>query len=1045
MKKFLLLIWGIVLMTTSTFAQKQMVTGTVTADEDGVAMPGVTVLVKGTSAGTNTNSEGKFKISCMTSDVLVFTFVGMAPMEIPVGTQTTFNIKMKSDVMQLNEVVVTALGIERDKKALGYALQAIKGSDITQARETNLVNAMSGKIAGVQVTSSNGTPGASSRILIRGVNSIGGNNQPLFVVDGVPIDNTTFNSASPSSTSPNVTTDYGNGASSLNPDDVENISVLKGANAAALYGSRAANGVILITTKSGKNAKGMGITVNSNISFENPFRIPNYQNEYGQGAGGKFEYKDGKGGGVNDGVDESWGPKLDGRLLPQYNSPLDANGVRTATPWIARPDNVKNFYNTGVTKTNSIALSGGNEKGDFRLGFTNLDQTGMLPNVDYTRQTLAFNAGYKLTDKLSVRASANYIKDGSKNRQNLLLYFTWFGRQVDLADLENYLEPNQDPTAWPVQRNWNLNYWNNPYFALNNFLYGNQKDRLIGNVSLTYKINDYLTLTGRTGTDFYTDRRTTKRSKSTQSGITNGVYWEDNYFVKEQNSDFLLTFNKKVSPDFQLTVNGGGNHRTNSSQRDYLEAPELTIPNLFNLANTKVRPNVGNAIYNKEVNSIYGSTQVSWKDQLFIDATARNDWSSTLPAVNNSYFYPSVSVSGVVTDLLGMSSTVLPYAKIRASWAKVGSDTDPYRLSQVFSAATAWGSQTTFAENNTIFNDALKPEITTALEFGVEARLWNRINVELTYYDKTSKNQILKIGVPQSSGYLNKFVNAGEISNKGIEAQISATPIKTQSGFRWDIGVNFAKNVSKVVELDGVLQTYQINEYGLLRNVILEARVGDPYGNFYGTYYVRDPQGNIVFSGGKALVSTDRKVLGNVLPKWTGGFTNTFSYKSLSLSTLIDVKSGGSIYAHSVGIGRYTGVLAETAAGRETGIIGVGVKNIGTTDNPQYVPNDVQLTAEDYNHTFYARTNNEAYLFDGSYVKLREAKISFGIPNKWFGKLPFRNASISVVGRNLLLLHSNVPHIDPETSYYSDSNVQGFESGQTPSARSYGFNLTFGL
>ena len=1045
MKKYLLLIGLFFLVSVTIFAQKQLVIGTVSASEDGTPMPGVTIFVKGTNAGTNTNSEGKFKIACISTDVLVFSFVGMTPQEFKVGTQTEFTVKMKPDVMQLGEVVVTALGIERDKKALGYALQAIKGSDITQARETNIVNALSGKIAGIQVTSSNGTPGASSRILIRGINSIGGNNQPLFVVDGIPIDNTTFNSTAPGASSPNVNQDYGNGASALNPDDVESISVLKGANAAALYGSRAANGVILITTKSGKNAKGLGITVNSNISFENPFRLPDYQNEYGQGAGGKFEYKDGKGGGVNDGVDESWGPKLDGRLVPQFNSPLDANGVRTATPWIARPDNVKNFYNTGVSKTNSISLSGGNDKADFRLGFTNLDQTGMLPNVDYTRNTLALNAGYKLSDKLQVRTSINYIKDGSTNRQNLLLYFTWFGRQVDLADLQNYLEPDQDPTAWPVQRNWNLNYWNNPYFALNNFKFGNDKDRIIGNVSFTYKLADYLTLTGRTGTDFYADRRTTKRSKSIQSGLVNGQYWEDNYFVKEQNTDFLLTFNKKITSDFSLTVNAGGNSRVNTIQRDYLEAPELTVPNLFNLANSKVRPTVGNSISKKQVNSLYGSAQFSWKDQLFVDATARNDWSSTLPTANNSYFYPSVSVSGVITDMLGMSSKVLPYAKLRASWAKVGSDTDPYRLSQVYAAATAWGSQTTFAENNTIYNDALKPEITTALEFGLEARLWNRINAEITYYDKLSNNQILKIGVPQSSGYLNKFVNAGEISNKGIELQLSATPIKTESGFRWDIGVNFAKNVSKVNALDGVLQTYQINDFGLLRNVILEARVGDPYGNFYGTYYVRDPQGNIVFSGGKAVVSTDRKVLGNVLPKWTGGFSTSFTYKFVTLSTLIDVKSGGSIYAHSVGIGRYTGVLAETAAGRETGIIGVGVKNTGSADNPVYAPNDISLTAEDYNHTFYARTNNEAYLFDGSYVKMREARLSFNIPNKVFGKLPFKNVSFSIVGRNLLLLYSNVPHIDPETSYYSDGNVQGFESGQTPSARSYGFNLSFGL
>lgn len=1040
--RLLSVIW-LLLSSLIGYAQKQSISGAIISTEDNSPLPGVSVQIKGTSVGTTTNSEGKYKISVAKGDALIFSFVGFVTQEIKIANQSEINIKLETDTKVLGEVVVTALGIERDKKALGYALQAVKGSDIVQARETNLVNALSGKIAGIQVTSSNGTPGASARILIRGINSIGGNNQPLFVVDGIPIDNTTFNSASPSATAPNVTVDYGNGASALNPDDVENISVLKGANAAALYGSRAANGVILITTKSGKGTKGIGITVNSNITFESPFRLPDYQNSYGQGAGGKFEYKDGKGGGVNDGVDESWGPKLDGRLLPQYNSPIDANGNRIATPWVANPDNVKNFYETGVSRSNNIALSGGNDKGEFRLSYTNLDQKGMLPNTNYTRNTLALNAGLHLTNKLSVKAAVNYINDGSANRQNLLLYWTWFGRQADLQDLKNYLDPVQDPTNWAVQRNWNTNYWNNPYFVLNNSLFANSKDRIIGNVSATYKFNDWLSLTGRTGTDFYTDRRTTKRPKMV--GLVNGMYWEDNYFVKEQNTDFLLAFNKKVSSDISISANLGGNQRTNLIQRDYIEASELSIPNLFNLANSKTRPVVANSLQKKEVNSLYASGQFSWKDEVFLDVTARNDWSSTLPAANRSYFYPSVSASAIVTDLFKMNSEVLPYAKVRASWAKVGNDTDPYRLQQVYSGASAWGSTTTFAENNTIFNSALKPEITTALEFGVEARLWNRVNAEITYYEKNSSNQILRIGVPQSSGYLNKYVNAGEISNKGIEVQLSATPIKLPNGFRWDVGVNFAKNTSKVVALDGVLSTYQINDFSLLRNVILEARVGDPYGNFYGTYYVRDPQGNIVYSGGKAVISSDRKVLGNVMPNWTGGISNTFTYKSISLSTLIDIKNGGNIFSQSVGLSRYTGVLAETVVGREEGIIGAGVKNVGTAENPQYVPNDVRVSSEDYHHSFYSYSNNEAYIFDASYVKLREAKISFAIPNKWLSKTPFRNASFSVVGRNLLLIHSNVPHIDPETSYYSDGNVQGFESGQTPSARSIGFNLTFGL
>jgi TonB-linked SusC/RagA family outer membrane protein len=1013
------------------------VAGRVTSGEDGLPLPGVSVLLKGTAVGATTNADGRYTLRANPGQTLVFSFVGYLTREVVLAEQSTLDLVLETDTKLLNEVVVTALGIERERRSLGTSIQDIKGSALTQARETNLVNALSGKIAGIQVTGTNGTPGASSRILIRGANSIGNNNQPLFVVDGVPVDNGNYGST--------TTVDYGNGASAINPDDIETVSVLKGANAAALYGSRAANGVILITTKSGRGTKGIGVAVNSNVTFERPFRLPEYQNEYGQGSKGLFSYVDGRGGGVADGVDESWGPRLDGRLLPQFNSPIDpATGQRIPTPWIARPDNVRNFHETGRTFTNNVALTGGNDNGDFRLSFTNLNNKGMLPNTGYERSTLSLNAGWNLTPKLTIRAAANYVKDGSDNRQNLNLYWTWFGRQVDLDDLRQFEEPGTDPSQWPVQRSWNFNYWNNPYFALNRFLYANEKDRLYGNAMATYQLAPWLTAMVRSGTDVFTDRRRNQRARGT--GVPNGSFSEETYFVRESNSDFLVTANQKFN-QLQVTANVGGNRRYFYTQYNAMSAAELNIPNLYNIANSRVQPSLSNRRSEKAVNSLYGSAQLGYRDYLFLDLTARNDWSSTLPAGNRSYFYPSVSASAVVTDILGLDSKWISYGKVRAGWARVGNDTDPYSTQQVFSAQSAWGAVTTFSENTTIFNNALLPEITSAVEFGVETRLFNNfLNLEVTYYDKNSSNQILRVNVPQSSGYVSKFINAGKIRNSGWEVELSATPLKLNSGFRWDVAVNYARNRSEVVDLGGIL-TYNINTGSLLRNVILEARPGSPYGNFFGTAYLRDPDGNIVFdANGYARTDPQRRVLGNIMPKWTGGLQNTFSFKGLSLSTLLDVRIGGDLFAHSVNIGRYTGVLKETVLGRETGVVGQGTVEVVNPDgSSSYVPNTKLISSEDYHHTFFNRNINETYIFDASYAKLREAKLGYTLPARWFGRTPFRNVNLSVVGRNLLLLYSNVPHIDPETSFYGDGNVQGFENGQLPSARSIGFNVSFNL
>ena len=1015
------------LLSIVGFAQDKTLKGRVTSRSDGSGLPGANVLIKGTDRGSTTNANGEFTLISPENAILVVSYIGFKPMEMPIGTKSFIELALEEDASNLTEVVVTALGITREKKALGYAVQEVSGKQLTQARETNLVNSLSGRIAGVQVTGSNGAPGASSRMLIRGANSIGSNNQPLFVVDGVPIDNSNIGSG--------TSVDYGNGAASINPDDIENVSVLKGPSAAALYGSRGANGVVLITLKSGKGSKGIGVAVNSNTTFDTPFRQPSWQNEYGQGGKGQFKYVDGRGGGVNDGVDESWGPKLDGRLIEQFDSPV-VNGVRQATPWIAHPDNVNQFYQTGRTLTNNVSVTGGNEKGDFRLSFTELNQTGILPNTDYKRRTIALNAGWNLTDKLSIRATGNYVKDGSDNRTNWGLYFIWFGRQVDMEQLKNYQAPGSI-----YQRNWNDNYWTNPYYQLNVSARENAKDRLYGNLSATYRFTPWLSLTARSGTDFYQDRRKTKNAARTSNLYDS--YNEDLIFVQESNSDFLLNATHKFGK-FDVTANIGGNQRTNYTQRNYTGATELAIPRVWNIGNSRQRPETTNTAYTKKViNSLYASSNIGFNNYLFLDLTVRNDWSSTLPVNNNSYFYPSAALSAVLTDMFNVNSPTLSFAKIRAGVARVGNDTDPYNLLQTYSYANAWGSMPSLAEGNAILNAALKPELTDSYEVGAEVKLWhNRVGLDVTYYSKESSNQILSVNVSNATGFSSKWLNAGRIQNRGVEIQLTGSPVKT-TNFQWDVALNWARNQNKVIELADGLDTYTL---GTVRGMTIEARKGQPYGTFFGQGFLRDPSGNIIYdNSGYPRIDPTRRILGNFTPRWIGGFQNTFTYKNLSLSTLIDAKAGGDIFSQTINIGRYTGVLAETTLGRETGIVGAGVVNTGTTENPVYTPNTKNISSEEWHHKYYLLTNNEETIFDGSYVKLREVRMTYRLPGKVFPRLPFRDITISAVGRNLALLYSKIPHIDPETSYYNDGNLQGIENGQIPTTRSIGFNVSFNL
>ncbi|WP_201747744.1 SusC/RagA family TonB-linked outer membrane protein [Dyadobacter flavalbus] len=1065
---------------------EKTITGKVT-DEGSIGLPGVSVIVKGTTTGTISDSEGRYSLAVQDdATTLIFSYVGYLSQEIAIGNRAAVDVIMKPDARNLNEVVITALGIKQESKRLGYAVQEIKGSELDKARETNFVSGLAGKVAGVQVMSSPSGIGGSARITIRGDKSLDINkNQPLFVIDGVPI----TNALTGSSGRDFQELDYGNGASLINPDDVESMTVLKGANASALYGSRGANGVIVITTKSGKNSKGLGVSVNAGLTFENPLVLPDFQKVYGQGNNGEFSFVDGSGGGIRDGVDESWGPKMDGRLIAQHDSPtsngyrggdisliddgqlgsaadLAARGTITPTPFVPG-NNLKEFYETGITNNTNVSVTGSNEKGDFRLSYTLLDQKGIIPNTDIKRNTFAINTGYNLSPKLSVRISANYVNSTSANRPNLTygtesiiyLLHCWMGQHVNLNSLKDYWIPGMEDRQ---QFNFNYNYHDNPYFNLYENTNSQNANRIFGNISVKYDFTNWLSLQLRGGTDFNNDLRKRRRAFSTQR-FPFGSYREERVRNGESNFDFLLTATKDFSEDFTFGANIGGNHQIATTNNFEVTAPQLLIPGIYSFNNTRVALVSSIQDINKVVNSLYGSVQFGYKNFLFLDVTARNDWSTalTLPAIAdslgqtiNSYFYPSASLSAVVSDILPMPEWV-SFGKIRTSLAQVGNDTDPYRFTSGYGRSDPWGDYPVYSSTRTLVNYNLKPEISTSFEIGTEWRfLKNRAGLDFTFYNINTRNQILpSVPVSIASGYSNRIVNAGEIRNYGFEVMLSGTPVQT-TNFRWDVNVNWSANRSKVVEFDGEVMDYQMAER---HGVSIRAQVGQRMGDMYAIGFKRVEDKNSPYYGEKILnesgrfLSTSNLIkVGNYNPDWMAGIRNTFTYKNFSLSGLLDIRHGGQIFSETFVVGLEAGQLEETLEGRENGYDinqpgnGVIAKGVIQNADGSYRVNDVKLTAREYHQS---RTGNrdipEGGIFNASYAKLREVRLAYMVPSKFLSKAKIKGLNVSVVGRNLAVW-SKVPHIDPETSSLSGGTIiPGIESVGMPTTRSWGFNVGF--
>ena len=798
--------------------------------------------------------------------------------------------------------------------------------------------------------------------------------------------------------------------------------------------------------------------------------MPDWQNKYGQGNNGQFSFVDGAGAGIADGVDESWGPELNGQLIPQFSSPRNVPGFRggdlnapagstiTPTAWSPHPDNINDFFETGVTRTNNIEFSTSNDWGNVRLSYTNLDQKGMVPNTDLTRNSVSLKGGLNLTDKLSINSTINYIKSQSDNRpaisygtESLMYLWIWYGRGIDTKQLANYWMPGLEGIQ---QFNYNYNYHDNPYFTTYENTNGQDKDRIFGNLSATYKFTKELSLMVRTGNDLYNDLRDRRRAFSTQR-FPLGMYREDAVYFQERNTDFLLTYNKNVNDDWAFTVSVGGNQMRQNNRFQSTVAPQLLIPGIYNFSNSAVNLQVSQSRSEKRINSLYGYGQVAFKNMIFLDVTGRNDWSSTLPVDNNSYFYPSVTLSGVVSDMFTMPN-FLSFAKVRAAYAEVGNDTDPYSLSNVYGSGTAWGSVQTKSESSVLRNAELKPERTSSYELGVDLRFFEgRLGVDFTHYDNKTRDQIIPITLDIATGYSSRIINAGEIQNYGQELMLMGTPIKKDNGFKWDVSVNFTSNRSKVIKLAEGIEAYTLTE----RNgAYIQAREGERMGNIYGVGFARVEDKNSPYFGqiihsaeGTPLRDPELKLQGNYNPDFMVGINNNFSYKGIYAGFLFDIRQGGIVVSRTKTIGSTSGQLAETLYGRANGydlsLEGNGIVSPGVIDtgDGNYIPNEIKIASRDWHNRYYERNNVEAAKYDASFVKLREVRVGYSFPNTMMGRLPFRDVRFSVVGRNLMLWTEN-PHFDPETLSMSGGTLQpGVENMAYPSARSFGFNLSFKL
>lgn len=1052
------------------------ITGKVT-DAKNNPLPGVSVTVPGTSRGTVTNGDGNFSFKLPSgSTTLLFSFMGYAPQKVEVGSNTSFDIKLSEDAKGLSEVVVTALGIKRDKKALGYTVAELKGSELSQGKEANVANALSGKVAGVQVSRAASGAGGSSKIVIRGNNSLQGNSQPLYVIDGIPLDNQNIK---PAGSTGGI--DYGDGISNINPEDIETMSVLKGPNAAALYGQRGSNGVVLITTKTGSSRKGLGVRFSSDYSVGSALVTPDFQDEYGQGLNGDFTHFRATSGTVytmaqakaqnltgmpkmSAGRDRiarsSWGPKMEGQ---EYEDQW--GNILNLTP---QPDTYKKFFNNEKQLVNNLSVDGGNDKINYRFSYSNTHVDGYVPTNTLDRNTFNLRTQANITPKLQLDAKVNYISQKGKNRPTLsdasdnpAYLFISQPRSMPMSVLENYTWTADDVAKQfgyssiyaGLEKTYATNSSTaNPFWTIHNTKNTDHRDRLIGLVRLSYDFTNWLKLTARGGTDFYTDQRLRYRQIGTyQSQNRNGDIEEQVTRVREDNFDLLLSSNLNLNKDFTLGVNLGASHQKRFMRLTGNTGKEFVVPKLYVINNTLTNSYLFD-LQESAINSVYGSGQLAFRDFWFVDFSARNDWSSTLSPQNNSFFYPSVSTSIILTDAFDIKSDVLNMLKIRGGWAQAGSSGNPYQLTGTYSLEQfTHGGQPMASFSSIIPDPNLKNELTTSVEFGTDIRLLNnRLAFSFTYYDAATRNQILDVPLPPSSKFEFRRVNAGEIRNKGIEISLSGTPVKS-GNFTWESAFNFARNRNKVISLAEGVETFAL---GTDRGINVLAEPGKPFGVLVsnGFAWLKDEQGRRLIDPTTGLpLRTAGRVqveLGNVMPDWTGGFFNSFKYKNLLMTTLVDIRQGGLLYSQSNREQLIYGTTKKTLAGRDGTYIASGVvaeKDANGVWQGTGTGNTKQVYAQDYWNVVASDKESvvsEEMLNDASYVAMREISLGYQLPSRILAGKFIKRAAVGIYGRNLFYIQRKTDGFSPESSAFNVNNSSlGLESTSLPMMRNFGVNL----
>lgn len=1052
------------LLLVCTFSVAQTtITGTVTSAQDGQTLAYVNILADQNN-GTISDNSGYYSITISEkTETLTFSFIGYKTQQIAINNQLVINVILEEDTSNLDEVVITALGLERDTKELGYVVQSLKSEGLTEVKTVNFIDNLAGKLAGVTVSQGATGVGSSSKITIRGEASFS-NNNPLFVVDGVPINNNTVFNFTNEAAAGFQEIDFGNGAMEVNADDIQEVSVLKGPSAAALYGTRASNGVIVIKTKDGKKTKGLGISINTSLFVDNAFRLPEFQNSYGQGNSGQFEYVDGLGGGINDNITYSWGPQLDaGIYVPQFNSPVTlANGTTvrggdtalysgdaiTPTLFRSNPDNLKDFYQTGITTINNIAISNGFDTGDYRLSFTDLRSESIIPGVNLDRQTVAAKLNFEPTEKTTISTSFSYTNSTSDNRpsngygsENVnYSLVAWGPRSLDINSLKNYWQPGLEGVQ---QYSFNYTFFDNPYFILYENTNSFNRDRVFGNVAIKHQFTDHLNLQVRTGMDYSSEKRLLKRAYSSNR-FQNGAYAEHDVFYREVNTDFLLNYNNTFG-DFKLDLSIGGNRLNQTASTKQSQTVSLAQPGIFNLNNAASPIEVFQFDSKKRINSFYGIAKLGYKDFLFLDITGRNDWSSALATPfsvdGTSFFYPSASASFILSNVTKLPEAV-SFAKLRASVAQVGNDTNPYQTSGAFVSQTPFNSQPTFSNQDFIPNSELKPESTTNYEFGADLRfLKDRIRFDFTYYNAITKDQIISLPIPISSGYDQQVVNGGKVKSTGVEIIAGFTPIKT-SNFKWNTTFNFAKNKATIEELpqeDGRLTLAYSRIYDSANQTVwFQVEEGGQIGDIYGTGYLKNENGQfIIDDNGNYIADNNLQKLGNYNPDFTLGWSNDFNYKNWSASFLFDWRQGGEIVSRTSALGNVGGQLAETEYRPEDGIIAEGVTQSGA-------PNTVAITAESYYRQFYDRNHEENNVYDASYLKLRQFSVGYNFKLKegFLGLKEGGDIAVSLIGKNLFVITEN-PHFDPEQlAVQGNGFISGVEDMSYATSRSFGLKAS---